>query len=172
MSLDIEALYVQEHDRLYEYLRKRLPDRDQRAVAADLAADAFRHAWEKRHQYRPLPGAKPSSWLYRIARNLLMDYYRHRGRISFYRLEDIRASVMHVGTDGHVDLIDVASALSTYRTGNPAHAPDKQIAALRAYYFERGTDLEIGARLGMSKASVTKLRMRALANLRKMLEAA
>jgi RNA polymerase sigma factor (sigma-70 family) len=175
MSLDIEALYVAEYDRLCGYFRKRLSEYDT-IEAADLAAAVFLRAWEKRHLYRPMPGVAPTSWLYRIATNLLTDHYRHRGKIAFCHLAETKSFDLRVGTDDFTDRldaqIDVSRALGTYRTGNPAHAPDKQIAAVRAYYFERDTDLKIGARLGMSKASVTKLRMRALANLRKRLEAA
>jgi len=171
MSLDIEALYVAEYDRLCNYLRKRVHGNDP-DTAADMAAEVFLRAWEKRHLYRPLPGVKPSSWLYRVATNLLTDHYRHHGRIAFYRYGNVKSRVMHVGTDEHVDQIDVARVLSTYRTGHAGYPPDKHLAVIRARFWDGGTDAAVAERLGMTEMAVKKLRIRALANLRKMMEAA
>lgn len=172
MSLDIEALYVQEYARLCVYIRKRLPSHDA-DEAADVASEVFLRAWGKRHQYQPRAGAKPSSWLYRIAVNLLTDYYRRRGVVAFVRLDDIRPYFEDVGTSDHIDRIDVVQALSGYQTGNPRYSPHKQISVIRARFFgDADSDADVGRRLGLSTVSVKKLRVRALTNLRKLLEVA
>lgn len=173
MSLDVEALYTQEYDRLCGYFRKRLSRYDP-AEAPDLAAAVFLRAWEKRHLYRPRPGVQPRAWLYAIAVNLLTDHYRYRerGKIQVVRLGEWTPFVTHVGTNEHVDQIDVASALASYRAGQPWWPTDKHLAVIRARYFEGGTDADVGRRLGMTEQTVKSLRRRALANLRKMVGAA
>ena len=177
MSLDIEALYHQEYDRLCGYFRKRLSRHDP-AEAPDLAAAVFLRAWERRHLYRPRPGVQPRAWLYTIAVNLLTDHYRYqnRGKIQVVRLGEWKPFVTHVGTNEHADQIDarvvVTAALASYRMGQPWWPTDKHLAVIRARYFEGGTDAEVGRRLGMTEQVVKSLRRRALANLRKMVEAA
>ncbi len=177
MGLDVELLYLQEYDRLCGYFRKRLSRYDP-TEAPDLAAATFLRAWEKRHLYRPQPGVHPRSWLYTIAVNLLTDHYRYRdrGKIRVVRLGELEPFVTHVGTNEHADRIDaravVSAALASYRTGNPAYSSDKQLAVIHARYFEGGTDAEVGQRLGMTEQVAKSLRRRALANLRKMVEAA
>ncbi len=60
-------------------------------VAEDLTSEVFLKAWQKIHQYRPSPDARFSSWLYTIARNTVIDYYRvnKRVEISFENLPEI-----------------------------------------------------------------------------------
>ena len=67
-----EALYVRYMKAIYRYIFFRVGDENQ---AEDLTEEVFVRAWEAlpKYQHRKHPF---SSWLYRIARNLIIDYYR------------------------------------------------------------------------------------------------
>jgi RNA polymerase sigma-70 factor (ECF subfamily) len=68
-----EALYVHYMDAIYRYIFFRVGDEIQ---AEDLTEETFVRAWEALPKYQhkyPF-----SSWLYRIAHNLVIDHYRRK----------------------------------------------------------------------------------------------
>lgn len=65
-------IYDQFATPIYRYVAFRVPE----AVAEDLVADIFVRAWEKLGKYRGRAGTPFSSWLFRIARNIVIDTYR------------------------------------------------------------------------------------------------
>jgi RNA polymerase sigma-70 factor (ECF subfamily) len=73
-----EALYLRYLESIYRYIYFRLGDE---AQAEDMTEEVFVRAWEALPNFKP--GKSPFvSWLYRIAHNLLVDYYRRRNPIS------------------------------------------------------------------------------------------
>jgi len=67
-----EALYLQYMEKIYRYIFFRVGDE---AQAEDMTEEVFVKAWEALPKYKL--GEHPfSSWLYRIAHNLLVDHYR------------------------------------------------------------------------------------------------
>jgi RNA polymerase sigma-70 factor (ECF subfamily) len=171
VSLDIEALYVAHHGPLKGFIAKRMPDAAPGDIE-DLAADVFERAVRAapRYQDRGLP---PSAWLYQIARNLMTDYFRHHAVIQVGYLDEARPPYIEkLGTDVHLERLDTRDAISATFTGGWNRPTPKQRAAIEAYYFEGYMDAEVGQRLGLSEMAAKKLRGRALANLRKRLEAA
>lgn len=71
-GIDWETVYTEQLPRVYNYFRYRLGDD---ALAQDLTAATFERAWSKRSRYRRDLGAF-STWLFSIARNLIIDHYR------------------------------------------------------------------------------------------------
>ena len=69
-----ETLYVRYMEAIYRYIFFRVGDE---AQAEDLTEETFVRAWEAlpKYQHRKHPF---SSWLYRIAHNLIVDHYRKR----------------------------------------------------------------------------------------------
>jgi len=67
-----EALYIRYMKAIFRYIFFRIGDENQ---AEDLTEEVFVRAWEAlpKYQHRKYPF---SSWLYRIAHNLIIDYYR------------------------------------------------------------------------------------------------
>lgn len=55
-------------------------------VAQDLSSETFLKGWQA-YQKNPKID-NPSAFLYRIARNLVIDYYRQKGRTQFVPIED------------------------------------------------------------------------------------
>ena len=65
---ELYDLYI---DQIYRYIAFRVSDEDKE----DLTELAFLKAWESIREYRK--GASPfSSWLFKIAHNIIVDYYR------------------------------------------------------------------------------------------------
>jgi RNA polymerase sigma-70 factor (ECF subfamily) len=66
------VLYTQHLDAIYRYMYFRVADVP---LAEDLSEEVFMRAWAALPKYEP-QGHRFSSWLYRIAQNLLVDHYR------------------------------------------------------------------------------------------------
>jgi len=71
---DWDAVYAQHLPRIYNYFRFRLASE---ADVEDLTARVFEKAWSARGDYRRDLAAF-STWLYRIAQNVGVDYLRSR----------------------------------------------------------------------------------------------
>ena len=118
-AADWEALYATEMPRVYNFFRYRVGDD---ALAEDLTSTTFEKAWRGRERYRSdLAGF--STWLFSIARNVAVDYYRRR-----------RAEVALDEIRGHAD------------EGMPEEAAQKraeikQLSALLAQRPEREREL-------------------------------
>lgn len=69
---DFALLYDHYADPIYRYIRYRVRDSE---LAEDLASQTFLRAMEKIRDYAPSRGSF-SGWLYRIARNGVIDHYR------------------------------------------------------------------------------------------------
>jgi RNA polymerase sigma-70 factor (ECF subfamily) len=73
-AVDWEAVYRDLLPRVYNFFRYRVSDSQQ---AEDLTAATFLKAWRARDQYSHDIGAF-STWLFSIARNVAIDYFRQR----------------------------------------------------------------------------------------------
>jgi RNA polymerase sigma factor (sigma-70 family) len=71
-----EAFYREHVEDLQRFVARRVGDRER---AADLTAEIFLAAIDSAHRYRPRRGA-PRAWLYGIARVLVANDHRRRGR--------------------------------------------------------------------------------------------
>lgn len=175
MSLDIEALYISHCRKLRGFVAQRMAGASD-AEVDDMVSDVFERAIRAAPRYQDR-GRHPSALLYQIARNLLIDHYRHRAVVAIVRLGDLKPYVEHVGTSDHLERLDakdaVHRAFAIFRTGHQGGlSPEKQLAVLRARFFEGGTDAEVGARLGLSEMATKKLRGRAIVNMKRALEVA
>ena len=70
--MDWEALYFEYLPRVYNFFRYRVGDG---SAAEDLTAETFEKAWKHRHQYNQIV-ASFGTWLFSIARNVSIDYFR------------------------------------------------------------------------------------------------
>jgi RNA polymerase sigma-70 factor (ECF subfamily) len=78
------SLYERYMDQIYRYVYYRVSDRDE---AEDLTEIVFVKAWEALPRFRSR-GATFRAWLYRIARNAVID--RHRTHKAVLPLEDVQ----------------------------------------------------------------------------------
>src|SRR5262245_22216177 len=71
-----EAFYREHVEDLQRFVARRVGERER---AADLTAEIFLAAIDSAHRYRPGRGT-PKAWLYGIARTLVANDQRRRGR--------------------------------------------------------------------------------------------
>jgi RNA polymerase sigma-70 factor (ECF subfamily) len=136
-------LYV---DKIYKYIYYKSGRTDE---AEDLTAQVFLKAWEAIDHYK-WEGYPFSTWLYRIAHNMMIDYYRtHRetfpldtartkeGTADPFQAaertlssEQIRAALKHLTHDQQ--RVIILRFLEGYSTGEVAAMMDKDPDAIRA----------------------------------------
>lgn len=86
---EIYDLYI---DKIYNFIYLKTYDRE---IAEDLTSDVFFKWFEKISQYKQKQWAQFSSWLYRIAYNKVVDFYK-------YKKEDISLdNVLELGEDNN-----------------------------------------------------------------------
>ena len=153
-----EALYREHWPAVVDYLRFRVGPAD----AADVAADAFAHAWKARGQYDPSRGVA-AGWLWAIARNTANAWFRGRPRA---------AESLAEGLAMDASLVDLAAraesmarvAVAVGRLG----VIDQEIIALR---FGGGLPYrDIGDAVGLTENATTARLHRAIRRLRIALE--
>jgi len=148
--------------------------RDQRQ-AEDLAQEVFLRVYKSAGAY--VPSAKFSTWLYRIASNLSLDYIKKRKHRVIWgarplsgldengksiEMEDEALKTPEAAAEGAAEEKRVNSALS--------ELPDKQRIALTLRVYEDKSYSEISGILGCSTAAVESLIFRARQNLLKNLK--
>ena len=151
-------LYEQHLDAIYRYLYYRVSDQHE---AEDLTEMVFLKAWQALPRYRP--GEAPfTSWLYRIAHNLLVD--RLRVRKEHMPLDD--------------DLSDDAPSLETHLTQHEqsqalhralACLNEQQQQVLTLRFISDLSHAETAQVMRRSEAAVRVIQHRALAALRRLL---
>lgn len=161
-----EQLLAKYRTPLVSFLYRMVRDR---AVAEDLAQEAFLRVFRARKTYAP--GAKFTTWLFRIATNLalnsLRDGRRRRSNVSIDETDDRQRPLVEVADpapaieecleerDRARQIWQAVSAL-----------PEKQRAAVLLHkYRELGYD-EIARILGCSESALKSLLFRAYATLR------
>lgn len=144
-------LYEKHFDQVYNYLLKRLNDE---AQASDLTQQTFTNALKKISAYQ-VQSVPFIAWLYTIARNLLIDYYRQSERL--VQLED---EVISLG-----DLASQASDLDQInRALGQLSSQEQQVVNLR---LVEGLSLEETAQvLHKSKGATSTILYRALKKMR------
>ncbi|MEI7497787.1 MAG: RNA polymerase sigma factor [Candidatus Falkowbacteria bacterium] len=140
------------------------------AEAEDLAQEILYKSWRKIKTYHPEQPFKP--WLYRLARNTVIDYWRKRKLpLAFADADDTFAGEIDVVDESPLALTeimkreeqeDIAALISTL-------APDERML-LNLYYYQ-GLNLREIAELSQSSVDTIKSRhRRVLQKLRKLID--
>jgi RNA polymerase sigma-70 factor (ECF subfamily) len=163
-----ETLYRRHRGPLYRFLLRQLGDT---ATAEELFQDVWMRVIDSRGRYQVR--AKFSSWVYTIAHNRLMDFYRANGRARFLDQEDSEEALDNLPADDPppdvlVDNKRAAERLLVALAGLPE-------AQREAFLLQQEGDLsveEIGAATGVSRETAKSRLRYALAKLRASLEKA
>lgn len=152
-------LYREYVSSIYSYVCYRLGYEN----AEDITADIFSKAWAKRGSYDPQKGT-PKTWLWTIARRVVIDQYRRR-RPTLVELSDELAAGIKVSAEveRREEWRKIHDALSQLQL------LDQEIISLR---FGAGeTNRSIALMLELTEANVAQRLRRALRKMRVYLEA-
>ena len=153
---DFAELYRQELPRVYNFFRFRLGDN---ALAEDLTAETFAKAWRSRQQYRHDLAAF-STWLFTIARRVLVDHLRKRRHV--ISLEAITELPADENTEDAVQKKADFGRLSTLLSQLADR--DRELVALRV--GAGLTNRAIARLTGLSESNVGVLLHRAVSKIR------
>ncbi len=157
-------LYSQHAPAIFRFCRRSLPTRED---AEDATMEIFMKVHEKLAQYDPI---RPfSAWLYKVAANHCWDMLRRRhSRQDLERGDEIESlSVENADPDQLSQLIETQTALRVRAAMNRLPPRAKMALTLR-YYAEMSYD-EIADTLGLRRAVVGVVLLRARQQLRELL---
>jgi RNA polymerase sigma-70 factor (ECF subfamily) len=155
----LSSLFDSCYPRLARYACARLGNPTE---AEDVAADVFVRAFESLDSYRER-GLPMEAWLFRIARNLVVDRYRRSGR--FERSTEDEADLPDSPDPAQVAeksmlLKDVKEAMQ--------HLTQDQSDVITLRFFGGLSSRETAAALGKSDGSVREMQRAALEKLRRL----
>jgi RNA polymerase sigma-70 factor (ECF subfamily) len=152
-------LYERYVDRIYNYIFYRVGDV---AEAEDLTARVFYQALARIATYQSR-GAPFAAWLYRIAHNLVANWYRDRSRHKNIRLDDI-THLPERGASPHQRAEQNEETQTLLRAIRKLPARQQQLLILK--FSEQLSNAEIGRMLGCTEGAVKSLYHRTLLALR------
>lgn len=160
-------LYDRYAPQIYRFILLKVGNKTE---AEDLAHDVFMSAWKNMPTYKP-SAAPFTSWLYQIARNRVIDYYRlfkkhtaidkdtdaapHAALVSAHHQTLIET------LDRNIQLAHIASALKNLN--------DDQQTVLIMRYIEELSPKEIALTLKKTEGAVRILQYRAIKNLKRIM---
>lgn len=155
-------LYERHAMAIYKYCfnQTRNPD-----VANDLTAQVFLRALERLHQYRPRRGATFRSWLFAIARNIVIDQWRRSRPTRPYERESYDIVADEPGPEELATHRSEMERLATAVETLPERYQD--IIQLRLVGL---TTAEMASALGMTEPALKSAQTRAYRRLRELLE--
>lgn len=130
-------------------------------VAEDLTSEVFLKAWQKIHQYKPAPDARFSSWLYTIARNTVIDYYRVNKRVEI-SFEDLPEIADLEGEEPYREATRIEEALEKL--------PEEYEKVLRLRFIDEMPIARIAQSMKKKESNIRALTHRALKKLKEELE--
>jgi RNA polymerase sigma-70 factor, ECF subfamily len=152
-------LYERYVDRIYSYIYYRTGNNHE---AEDLTARVFFRAMQHIGNYRE-QGVPFSAWLYRIAHNLVANWYRDQNRRKIISLDDISQwRLAQDSPETAVQLLEDKEALLTIIRRLPSERQELLILK----FVDGLPNAEIGAIMGRSEGAIKSLYHRALLSLR------
>jgi RNA polymerase sigma-70 factor (ECF subfamily) len=156
----LAGLYDEYYDKIARYCFARIGDR---AEAEDLAGEVFLRALQSLDSYKER-GIPMHAWLFRIAHNLVVDYFRQVAKRKTDPIDTVQVVAEEnpqATVETKVELERVAKALDQL---TPAQ---RQVIELR--FFGGLTSEEAGRILDKSSGAVREMQSAAIKELRKLL---
>jgi RNA polymerase sigma-70 factor (ECF subfamily) len=154
-----DQLYMLHVEPVYRFLHRRTLIRE---IAEDLTSSTFIKAMESIRSFNPEKG-ELRAWLYRIARNLMIDYYRStRPTVDIESVWDLPSDdIASLATEKHIDAAMLREAMQSL------NADQREIVMLRVW--EGLSYKEIAMLTGKSETNAKVIFSRAVSSLRSQL---
>ena len=156
----LEALYQTYYPKIYNYAFLQMGDVQ---AAEDLASDVMLKMIESLHTYR-LKGLPFGAWVYRIARNRLIDLHRRRrrrGEVDLSETLDSSLANPQVLAERALERGQLQVALK--------HLTDEQRQVIVLKFIQGFDNRSVGRIMGRSEGAIKSLQHRAMASLRRVL---
>jgi RNA polymerase sigma-70 factor (ECF subfamily) len=152
---DFEIAYKLYSQRIYWFLYWRTKDS---MVSEDLTTGAFEKAWQSRKNFH---GGSLQAWLYRIARNMLIDYWRKKKDILVEDTDEVAEPTQDssAALDKELLLQELQTAIH--------ELPVTMRLVIELRFMEGLSTKQVAERLQMSESNVRVTQYRALQQLRK-----
>jgi RNA polymerase sigma-70 factor, ECF subfamily len=154
-------LYERYQPAIYNYLYYRIDDPD---CAEELTGEVFARMVQNIRRYRNL-GQPFLAWLYTIARNLRIDYYRENGKTHLVELDETVPSDEH----SPIEMLEIHLKADCLKKVLPFLTEDQQFVILAKFVEER-SNAEIAQLLDKPEGAIKSLQHRALLTLRRAIE--
>lgn len=159
----LAALYDHYEAKIYSYIYHRVGNQ---SVAQDLTSQVFLRVLESIQLDRAWETSF-SGWLYRIAHNLVIDYYRRRGRTTQVSLDDM--SGIQSKSESPESAAERALAAERLRGAiNRLTEEQAQVVTLR--FLEGLSITEVADNMGKTEGAIKALQYRAVSSLRRLME--
>lgn len=156
-------LYDRYESRIYSYIYRRTGDV---TLAEDLTAKVFLKMLEAIRNGKGWHSSF-SGWLYRIAHNAVIDYYRQRDRQQQSDLED---AMNVVASDHNPVVIAEANMNATRLRAAIARLTEEQAEVISLRFLEGYSISEVSTMMEKTEGSIKALQYRAVATLRQLLQ--
>lgn len=156
------SLYDRYQPMIYRFVAVKVGRRED---AEDITHQVFMSAWQSIGGYRDM-GHPFSSWLYRIARNQIIDYYRARKQDVSLEMLDVESIV-----GAAVSQIDLSAKLDLEKTIRAVRQlkPDYQDVVFMRFVEDLSIQ-ETARAMKRSQGAIKLLQHRAIKELQKLLE--
>ena len=154
-----EAMYREYFPRIYNYIFYRVLSRQ---IAEDIVSEIFLKAARGAHSYDANKAAL-STWLWRIARNALTDYFR--ARKVHAGIDDVLADpALSVDFESQLSIIASEDRKALYRV--LSQLPERERLIIYYKFFEEKNNRQIAMLLDMNESTVGTVLSRTLKKLR------
>ncbi len=163
-SQEFAVLYDKYIEQIYKYIFRRVHDKEQ---TQDLVSQTFFDALEHLEKYE-FRGYAFSAWLYKIAHNNVLKWYRERTRRGY----DIDIEKMHNLKDEKVKVMeqvgDLMEQSELMKLLAQLKYEDREIIILK--YFEEVSNIELAHIMGITANNIGVKLYRALRKLKQLIE--
>jgi RNA polymerase sigma-70 factor (ECF subfamily) len=164
-NLDLAKRFEYYYPRIYSYLRYRLSSVED---TEDLIGAIFERAYARRDRFDSSKGAF-STWLFRIARNMLVDHYRQRQRRLTWEIgADISVDLVTPEPLPEAQMIHHEALLIMLRCLERLSERDQEIISLK--FAGKLRNNEISEIMEMREKTVSVVLLRAVRRLRQEME--
>ncbi len=159
-SEDFETAYETYANDIYRFMLWRTQNNE---LSQDLTSHVFEKAWRARTSFQ---GGSAKAWLYRIARNTLVDHWRKKQELIVEDTDTLQESTV---TDDTAETLDNEAELQKLRQAI-AGLPTEMRTIIRLRFISNLSSKEVAKRLNMSEGNVRVVQYRALRKLRERLK--
>ena len=153
-------LYKEYYQRIYRYCRINVY---KHAIAEDICQETFLRAWKALPKFAVTAEGTFQAFLFRIARNVIIDASRKKKEVPLGEHEDIEIEEDHAAEiDKAMSIEHVRKALATLSE------KDRQILILR--YFEDMSHAEVATIIGIREGALRVRTIRLLHKLKELLK--